>query len=1174
MADQKEADPAFAGLESYDVSALDMGAANTNVYDLADISQQQQQQQNTADHINTSATVSPTGFYTTGGDIKSEGFSSRASNSGSSSGRSNSESNIDRTKNATHNKKKNNKKIPRRNSSSHSNTSTSFPNTDAAVANVSPVDSAAPNLTASTSIGAESIASGSAPPSAGFYLPQDPNWGLYQNLPAGFDPNFNPATIPSGFYNPQFQFAGQQWAPNIAPQFTSQLPQRPRVDSQQSADQDPNALLQQQGLFLRLQQQNFLQQQQQQQQQFQQHLQQQQQQLQQQQQQSGNISAQSQIRPHLSPEVLNALTPAQQETLKNIAMPAHLQYHSPKSEPSPQSSAGGGPPSSPDGADGARGNTRKRKVSADEDDDDEDEEDDGAQPIKKTAHNMIEKRYRTNLNDKIAALRDSVPSLRIMSKSARGEDTTEDREELHGLTPAHKLNKATVLSKATEYIRHLEKRNTRLQDENSQMQQRISAFEKLFMHGALSNANTMSPMAQPSPVAMQFGAGQPDPMAAFMGNTPLATPRGAEPAGLIPVPEEMKRILQAQAATGRPYAVPQQPFQATPAVIRQQQIQQQQQMQQNRWQNPGPYLGKMMVGSLAGLMILEAAREQEADPETTEGRGLFALPLQLLRPLVASNVHVSIAGYYFSSAQIVSNLKLLLLFGLLIWAFLPSFFSTPKPKEEKTRQTSSTSPQAAPSLASPIHIRRNAWLTAIQTVWVPRHNFFLEAAALILKIMKLSIRNMFGVQGYQMLTGLTQEQETARVKAWTIALDAQLAGGDVEINESRLTLTLLASHTLPDTPLRLMLNALHIRVLMRHLGKNSLFDAVAAHWARGKWNAAREQNTLAMQLQREGNSGKAVSGPSLQADDGLPSHLATLLAEECDDVLNDDVVQRAYNLAFNRSTTFGVPASAVDMDGMNAVVEDPAVRSPMDAVAAWFSSLLVHRTLTNSLAAETEEDQADLAGSISTELDLASRIAPIGSHAQVRSLVARAVLIDEKRGASIANALQALRPSLNPDKHPQYSHVLPPLIDAPFTPLLPDREALMALRCAMAIAHLQRFAVPPQDVLASVDAILPGAQNEVSLLACAAAFRLMLALHGHKVAAEACAVSLEQLAGSLRVWIGGPAGDHGGLDAGVRHSMVRRCLAVTRSVVGMDHDTGYGSMSEGEAEETEEGIEA
>jgi hypothetical protein len=41
-------------------------------------------------------------------------------------------------------------------------------------------------------------------------------------------------------------------------------------------------------------------------------------------------------------------------------------------------------------------------------------------------------------------LRDSVPSLRIMTKSARGEDTADDREELQGLTPAHKLNKATV----------------------------------------------------------------------------------------------------------------------------------------------------------------------------------------------------------------------------------------------------------------------------------------------------------------------------------------------------------------------------------------------------------------------------------------------------------------------------------------------------------------------------------------------------------------------------------------------------------------------------------------------------------------------------------------------------------------------------------------------------------
>ncbi|PMD20014.1 HLH-domain-containing protein, partial [Hyaloscypha hepaticicola] len=87
-----------------------------------------------------------------------------------------------------------------------------------------------------------------------------------------------------------------------------------------------------------------------------------------------------------------------------------------------------------------------------------------SRPVKKTAHNMIEKRYRTNLNDKIAALRDSVPSLRVMSKkNSRGEEVHED---LQGLTPAHKLNKATVLSKATEYIAHLEKRNKYLVKEN------------------------------------------------------------------------------------------------------------------------------------------------------------------------------------------------------------------------------------------------------------------------------------------------------------------------------------------------------------------------------------------------------------------------------------------------------------------------------------------------------------------------------------------------------------------------------------------------------------------------------------------------------------------------------------------------------------------------------------
>ncbi|KAF7560218.1 hypothetical protein G7046_g3940 [Stylonectria norvegica] len=107
-------------------------------------------------------------------------------------------------------------------------------------------------------------------------------------------------------------------------------------------------------------------------------------------------------------------------------------------------------------------------------------------PPKKTAHNMIEKRYRTNLNDKIAALRDSVPALRVMVHRLEGQCAEEVEEELGeedlgGLAPAHKLNKATILSKATEYIAHLEKKNKSLARENNQLRNRVEGFEMMVM---------------------------------------------------------------------------------------------------------------------------------------------------------------------------------------------------------------------------------------------------------------------------------------------------------------------------------------------------------------------------------------------------------------------------------------------------------------------------------------------------------------------------------------------------------------------------------------------------------------------------------------------------------------------------------------------------------------------
>jgi hypothetical protein len=668
------------------------------------------------------------------------------------------------------------------------------------------------------------------------------------------------------------------------------------------------------------------------------------------------------------------------------------------------------------------------------------------------------------------------------------------------------------------------------------MQARINAFEKLFMAGALGTS-------LPNPLQQTTQLQYPQDTQAFMAS-PIATPRGNDPAGMIPVPEDMRKILASQqVAAGRSYALPQQAFQGNPAIMRQQQIQQQQQMQNQRWGN-APYFGKLMVGSLAGLMIVEAVRETEQSNEKPEGRGLFAMPVQLLMSFIKST-HFTVAGYHVSTAQFFSTLKVLILFGALLWVFVPSIFAPKPPKNQKAPITGSLA--AVPSLASPIHVRRQAWLTAIQTVWVPRHNFFLEAAALILKTLKLSVRNTIGIHGYQMLTGLTEEQETARVKAWTIALDAQLAGGDVEINKSRLTLTLLASGTLPDTPLRLMLKALHIRVLLWQVeALPGVFNILAANLARSNWNEAKHLHRLMLQLRKSSNN--AID------EELLPDHLVTLLDEDCDDVLNDDIVQRAHNLAWNRPTCYKV---ADCIDGMNAVVDDPAVRSPMDAVAAWYSNVTLQRVLTASL-----EDRKS-AGANHPDLDFAVRVAPIGSNAQIRALVARTFVTDEKRGASIAAAMQAMAPTENPDKHPHYSSVVPPLSVSPTAaPIVPDPDIHTALRCSQALAHLQKFVSPPAWALQVINSIILPMQGNMSLLGFTAAFHLMDALNEHAVGREACSVTLERLAASLRVWIGGVEGDGCGLGQEVRCRMVERCLAVTKSVVGMEADPGYGSMSD------------
>ncbi|RFU27581.1 hypothetical protein B7463_g8753, partial [Scytalidium lignicola] len=823
--------------------------------------------------------------------------------------------------------------------------------------------------------------------------------------------------------------------------------------------------------------------------------------------------------PGAAYSTMNTLTPAQQEKLRNIAMPQSLPY---KHRPSSTASASPNHSNSASSPETALLN-RKRKSSTEGEDEDEEEPTGQHPPVKKTAHNMIEKRYRTNLNDKIADLRDSVPSLRIMTKSQRGEDTTDDREDLQGLTPAHKLNKATILSKATEYIRHLEKRNSRLQDENAIMKARINAFEKLFISGSMGVSQV--PQLRPPFSYPQYSESSSGPP--------------VEPQGMIQVPEDMRRMHPQMSQQA--YSVPQEHYQpARPAYG------------QSGWQNRGGAFGKLMVGSLAGLMIMEGFRETEQDGNNPNARGLFGVPTQLLcaaSQKLHSCLNVNVLGYHVPATQSLGYLKILLVIGILLYVFLPSFTSKSKPNDGKTQARSLA---AAPSLASSIDVRRQAWLTAIQIVSVPRHNFFLEATALFLKMAKLSLRNTIGTKWYTFLTGITDQQEATRVKAWETALDAQLAGGDVEVNKSRLMLTLLASGTLPDTPVRSMLKALHIRVLLWEVGNSGFasiyrFQEIAAKLARWKWNEAQEmQKMLAL-----------AEDPRHEE---LPPHLAALLEQECDDVLIDCIGQRAYNLAWNLPTTHNLTDLS---DSMDSVVDDFAVRGPLDAVAAWWSSYVLQRALSRSLASQgsTIDNDIDIQKAIIEDIDLAVKTGPIGSVAQIRALVARAVLTKEKRGSNIAAALQALGPLESPttEKSKELAEA-PALINKPMSMFnLP--EINLSIQCAMAIAHLDRCPPPanPRTATNIINSIVP---TNMSLLGFTSLYVLVEKIRGHEMALESCAKALECLAGNLRIWIGGKDAEKSGLDVGLKSELVERCLRITREAVGMGVDDGYGTMSD------------
>lgn len=105
-------------------------------------------------------------------------------------------------------------------------------------------------------------------------------------------------------------------------------------------------------------------------------------------------------------------------------------------------------------------------------------------PRAKSAHNLIEQRYRNKMNEKFQVLRDSVPVLREYkraSNSTKDEDYgNEDMgqmgdEQVEGelaMAPVKKLNKGIILTKSIEYIKYLESKNQRKMMEYQQLLER------------------------------------------------------------------------------------------------------------------------------------------------------------------------------------------------------------------------------------------------------------------------------------------------------------------------------------------------------------------------------------------------------------------------------------------------------------------------------------------------------------------------------------------------------------------------------------------------------------------------------------------------------------------------------------------------------------------------------
>ncbi|KAJ6167062.1 hypothetical protein N7470_002509 [Penicillium chermesinum] len=627
-------------------------------------------------------------------------------------------------------------------------------------------------------------------------------------------------------------------------------------------------------------------------------------------------------------------------------------------------------------------------------------------PAKKRAHNVIEKRYRANLNEKIAELRDSVPSLRV-ARSGSG-DSNEEEDDAEAAQAAGKMNKASILSKATEYIKHLEIRNRRLEDENTALKNRLRQVDKAAEQAVTSTASVSSPSNYTA-----SGESSGTSPSVFSQPEELAespSPSQNPPEGLIKVPDAWKR-MRAEGQRGA----------FAESYI-------------NTSTHTAPDYGR--EDALAGLMVLEGFG---SDKSESEEKGLMALPLNFVRGLHPTNLpHLQrwefhVRHFYQSwHARAISSFLLLatLVVGSAFIVFVYLFNTQPVTKRPSVKAVSEGK-NAAPTSSD---FRRQAWLTSVQRVGIPRHRFFREWYVVTSRCFEYVLRCLMGWKFYSWATGITEEDEKGRVKTWDIAIDAQLTGGDAEISKSRLVLTIFAAGTLPSSPMRMILKAMHVRILLWQVGEHGSWsfkvsNDIARALANYQWNVAREINDAL---------------PDGHPDE-LPCHLAALVKLDCDDVMIDSIIQRAVNLTWNRPTQEGAGDDEVLLD---VVEEDPAIQCSVDALAAWWSSHLLQTALLNYLqASEGGPVSKASRDAFKQSIKMALEVAPRLSAAYTRALVMKAVFFEQGRIQNVGAVLATLPRDKRKDEWNQSTNFLDSSL-----PVSVRDEISLAVRCAMIAA--------------------------------------------------------------------------------------------------------------------------